>query len=328
MSHRFLAPLGTLVAVIAVMSQAPAPAAGQSPGSSPPPRTSWGDPDLQGTWTNTTTTPLQRPADLQGKEFLTEEEWAERNPASGGTPTDLTPSMPTGAYNAFWFEQGELSRRTSLIVDPLDGKLPPVTAGEERLQSERIDSFRGARDPSTRFNSWEDFNTYDRCLTRGLPGAMMPGFYNHNYQILQTPDYVAIVVEMIHDARIIPLDARAHLSPTVRQVLGDSRGHWEGDTLVIETTNFTEKVHGTSAGGTVFGGDEHHLVERFTRVDADTIDYRVTVTNPTVWTGPWTAAMPMTAMVGSLFEYACHEGNYALPNILSGTRVEEARAAR
>ena len=120
MSHRFLAPLGALVAVIAVMSQAPAPASGQSPGSSPAPRTSWGDPDLQGTWTNTTTTPLQRPADLQGKEFLTEEEWAERNPASGGTPMDLTPSMPTGAYNAFWFEQGELSRRTSLIVDPLD----------------------------------------------------------------------------------------------------------------------------------------------------------------------------------------------------------------
>ena len=290
------------------------------------PQTSWGHPDLRGTWTNTTTTKLERPADLEGKEVLTEEEWAERNPTSGGTPMNVSDRMPTGAYNDFWFEQGELSRRTSLIVDPPDGRLPPVTSAEQKLQSERTNSGRGF-DPSFRFNSWQDFSAYDRCITRGLPGTMMPGFYNHNYQILQTPDYVAIVVEMIHDARIIPLDGRSHLSPTVRQWLGDSRGHWEGDTLVIETTNFTDKVHGSVAGGTVFGGDAHRLVERLTRVDADTIDYRVTVTNPAVWTRPWTAAMPMTAMEGSLFEYACHEGNYSLPLILSGSRAQEAREA-
>ena len=150
------------------------------------------------------------------------------------------------------------------------------------------------------------------------------GFYNHNYQILQTPDNVAITVEMIHDARIIPLDGRSHLSPTVRQWMGDSRGHWEGDTLVVETTNFTNKIRQRT--GIVIGGDEHlSVVERLTRIDADTIDYRVTVTDPTVWTGPWTAAVPMTALGGSLYEYACHEGNYALPNMLAGARAEEAR---
>ena len=144
-----------------------------------------------------------------------------------------------------------------------------------------------------------------------MPGAMSPGFYNHNYQILQTPDYVAILVEMIHDARIIPLDGRMHLTPTVGQWLGDSRGHWEEDTLVIESTNLPNA--------------DRQIVERLTRVDADTIDYRITVTDPTVWTGPWTALMPMTAIEGPLFEYACHEGNYAVPNMLAGTRAEEAR---
>ena len=288
------------------------------------PQTPWGHPNLQGTWSNTTRTQLERPADLEGKEFLTDEEWAERNQrqiTSGG----ISSSMPTGFYNNFWLERGPLSRRTSLIVDPPDGRLPPVTSAEQESLGERTDSYADASDSDTRIDSWEDLSAYDRCITRGMPGLMMPGYYNHNYQILQTPDYVAIVVEMIHDARIIPLDGRSHLSPTMRQWLGDSRGRWEGDTLVIETTNFTEQVHGRAVGndGTVFGGDEHHVVERLTRVDADTIDYRVTVTNPTVWTGSWTAAIPMSAMEETLFEYACHEGNRSVPNILSGNRAEE-----
>ena len=154
-----------------------------------------------------------------------------------------------------------------------------------------------------------DFSTYDRCLTRGMPGAMSPGFYNHNYQALQTPDHVAILVEMIHDARIIPLDGRSHVSPTVGQWLGDSRGRWEGDTLVVETTNLPEQ--------------DRVVVERFTRVDADTIDYRITVTDPAAWTAPWTAAMPMSPTKGPLFEYACHEGNHAVPNMLAGSRAED-----
>ncbi len=323
--------LGTLLVLIVPMSFAALPAVGQpqaaAGGSWSPPRTPWGHPDLQGTWSNTTRTPLERPAELE-TEFLTEEQWAERNQRRS-TPDRGSATMPTGAYNNFWLEQGALSRRTSLIVDPDDGRLPPVTPAEEARASVRTDSYVEAIDRNTRIDSWEDLNVYDRCITRGMPGLMMPGYYNHNYQILQTPDYVAIVVEMIHDARIIPLDGRSHLAAPLRQWLGDSRGRWEGDTLVIETTTFTDALHGSVVrnNGTVFGGHDHHVVERLTRIDADTIDYRVTVANPAVWTRPWTAAMPMRAIEETLFEYACHDGNRSVPNILSGNRAEEQAAS-
>ena len=212
------------------------------------------------------------PTDLAGKEVLTEEEWALRNPESG--LSDDRPGPDVGFYNDFWLDQGVLSRRTSLIVDPPDGQFPPVTSAEQQGQRRRSDSYIGDQ-----FDSWKDFNTYDRCITRGLPGTMVPGFYNHNYQILQTPDYVVIVVEMIHDARIIPLDGRSHISPTIRQWLGDSREDWEGKTLVVETTNSTDKVQARGYPRrdihTVFGGDDQlRLVERFTRIDANTIDYQ------------------------------------------------------
>lgn len=292
--------------------------------------TPWGDPDLQGVWTNTTTTPLQRPRDLADKEFLTAEELAVRDrQVADKVNLDKrardSPVSETGAYNNFWMERGRLGTRTSLIVDPADGRLPPMTSEEEVLQSQRRSTYS-----SSRFDSVEDFNELDRCISRGMPGAMMPGFYNHNYQILQTPDYVTILVEMVHDVRIIPMDGRGRLDPTVRQWLGDARGHWEGNTLVVETTNFADKVNGrqelghTQGGGTVFGGDENlRLVERFTRVSADMIDYEFTVVDPTVWQSPWRASLPMTAIEGPLFEYACHEGNYALGNILAGARLEE-----
>ena len=205
-------------------------------------RTPWGAPDLQGIWTNSTTTPMERPADLEGKEFLTEEEWAERNPGSGFSFAAPSAFMPTGAYNDFWLEKGNLSMRTSLIVDPPNGRYPPLTAAAQQRQQERIAAFTGGR-----LDSWEDFGTYERCITRGMPGAMSPGFYNHNYQILQTPDHVVLLVEMIHDARVIPLDGRARLSPSVGQWLGNSRGHWEEDTLVIETTNLMRIARSSSA---------------------------------------------------------------------------------
>ena len=330
MSYRVLLAVLTLCVPVLFPPMAVAGQAAPARESWSPPQTPWGHPDLQGTWTNTTRTRLERPADLEGKEFFTDEELAERQSEPEVDNMFVSPSMPTGGYNRWWLEAGELSRRTSLIVDPPDGRLPPVTPAEQKALSERTDSYADARDSSTPIESWTDLSAYDRCITRGMPGLMMPGYYNHNYQILQSPNYVAIVVEMIHDARIIPLDGPSHLSPTMRQWLGDSRGHWEGDTLVIETTNFPEKIHGRAVGnnGTVFGGDEHHVVERLTRVDADTIDYGVTVTNPTVWTAPWTAAIPMSAMEETLFEYACHEGNHSLPNILSGNRTEEARGTR
>jgi len=169
-------------------------------------------------------------------------------------------------------------------------------------------------------DSWEDLSLFTRCLTRGLPSAMMPGFYNHNYHILQTPEYVAILVEMIHETRIIPLDGRPHVAPRVRQWLGDSRGRWEGHTLVVETTNFSDKMSFRGSG------PEMRLVERFTRVDADTIDYQFTVTDPATFTQPFTVSIPMTTLDNPIYEYACHEGNYGIVNILAGHRAEEEAA--
>ena len=197
--------------------------------------------------------------------------------------------------------------RTSLIVDPPNGRYPPLTAAAQQRQQERIAAFAGGR-----LDSWEDFGTYERCITRGMPGAMSPGFYNHNYQILQTPDHVVILVEMIPRCSCHP-PGRACPPVTDRGAVAGQlpRGHWEEDTLVIETTNLPDA--------------DRQIVERLTRVDAETIDYRITVTDPMVWTGPWTALMPMTAIEGQLFEYACHEGNYAIPNMLAGARAEEAR---
>ena len=322
MSKPFFATLLTLVVVALVL---PMPIAAQEPAAGgetwSPLRTPWGDPDLQGIWTNTTTTPLERPDDLAGKAVLTDEEWALRNPVTGLSDDRRDPDS-IGFYNDFWLEQGQLSRQTSLVVDPPNGKQPPVTPAEQARQNSRTDSYIGAR-----FDSWRDFNVYDQCITRGLPGSMTPGFYNHNYQILQTPGQVVIFLEMIHDARIIPLDGRAHPGSGVKQWLGDSRGHWDGNTLVVETTNFNNKIH--MRKGTVSGGTEYaRVVERFTRIDADTIDYEVTVVDPTVWTGPWTASMPMTATEGPLFEYACHEGNYSVPNALSGARASELAEAQ
>lgn len=283
------------------------------------PRTPWGDPDIQGVWNNNTVVPLERPPDLAGRETLTDEEVAERLKGWSDqlfTPTDGS----TGFYNEFWFEYGLDTNRTSLLVDPAGGRLPALTPRakdkEAALQAHRGEFYEAP-------NSWLDINIYDRCITRSLPGSMMPGYYNNNYHILQTRDYVAFVVEMIHDARIIPLDGRRHVSLSIRQWLGDSRAYWDGDTLVIETTNFNDK--GDERGPTVFGASEHlRLVERFTRIDADTMDYRFTVEDPTTFTVSWTAATPMNKIDGPIFEYACHEGNYSLPNMLSGTRATEA----
>ena len=306
-----------LVASFALLGVAllPVTATGQTP------RTAWGDPDLQGTWTNTTTTPLQRPDDLGDKEVLTDEEWAARNAVSG--LSDDRPFDTVGFYNDYWLEQGELHERTSLIVDPPDGKLPAWTPEEE----ERIAARRRYREDNPPGNPgiWTDLNAYDRCLTRGMPGSMMPGFYNHNYHILQTPDYVAIRVEMIHDTRIIPLDGRPHVDQPIRQLLGDSRGRWEGDTLVVETTNLGDLE---DWGATVYAtGSDLRLVERFTRVDENTIDYQFTVHDPSTFAAPWTASLPMTALGGDLYEYACHEGNYAIANMLRGARAKDAAEA-
>ena len=303
MVYRCLADVTVCCVTVGVVSLSSAVQAGQDPAA---PRTPWGHPDLRGTWTNATTTPMERPAEFEGREFLTEEERAVRDPGSGISTEDLTALMPTGAYNDFWLEKGALSLRTSLLVDPPDGRYPPMTPEALRRRGQQPSSF--AQDG---FESYADFSTYDRCLTRGLPGAMSPGFYNHNYQIVQTPDHVAILVEMIHDARIVPLNGQPHLASAVEQWMGDSRGHWEGNTLVVETTNLPQS--------------DRVVVERFTRIDAATIDYRISVADPAEWTAPWTAAMPMSPTDGPLFEYACHEGNHAVVNMLSGSRARDRR---
>ena len=302
-----------VIVILAAVVLVPVLAAAQ-----PPERTPWGDPDLQGVWTNRTTTPLERPSDFEGRAVLTEEERANLDAQAEAARDRPPPPGQTGAYNSFWLDRGVRTDRTSLIVDPPDGTYPPRT---ERVR-ESDAAFAALRD-GTRFDTWHDLNLYDRCLTRGMPGAMIPGFYNHNYQILQTPDYVVILVEMIHDARIIPLDGRAHLSPQIGQWMGDSRARWEGDTLVVETTNLTPRgdqrvrylVHAAS--------EQAHVVERFTRVDADRIDYSFTVTDPATYATPWTAEIPMSPLGGEIFEYACHEGNYGLQNILAGARAAE-----
>ena len=298
---------------------------GQPPSESyTPPLTAWGHPDLQGVWNNNTNVPLERPDEFEGRTALTDEEVAERGRTLSetvyGTPENRVDVGGTGFYSEYWNEPGPDLNRSSLLIEPADGKLPALTAEGER------DRAAGGPYVQRAPTDISDLSVYERCITRGLPGGMMPGFYNHNYQIAQTPEYVAILVEMIHDARIIPLDGRPHLSPEIRQWMGDSRGHWEGNTLVVETTHFP---HTVSLRGLVRPHDFHlrgtnlRLVERFTRVSEDSIDYRFTVEDPRTFTDSWTAAIPMNRFDGALFEYACHEGNYGMTNMLSGARAIE-----
>jgi hypothetical protein len=286
------------------------------------PRTPDGQPDLQGVWTTSTLTPLERPPELAGKEFLTEkeaEEFAKRTFAqSTGDRRDGTAEEDVGrSYNEFWRDRGDKvigSRRTSLIVDPPNGRIPPLTPeAQKRMADAR------ARTRLHPADGPEDRSVQERCLGRGVP--IVPMNYNNNYQIVQAPGYFMILHEMNHDARIVPLDGRPHVSQNIREWFGDARGHWEGDTLVVESTNFSEKAdfRGSSSG--------LRLVERFTRTGPDTINYGFTIDDPAAFTRAWSAQLPMRKSDGLLYEYACHEGNYALADILSGARAEEKKAA-
>jgi hypothetical protein len=279
-------------------------------------RTAWGDPDLQGMWSYATLTPLERPASVKDREFFTAEEAATRDAQS----LEDRPPAPgdTGAYNAHWFDRGKVltDRRTSLIVDPPDGRLPLTAEGRKRV-AERAES-RKLR-PA---DSWLDRTNWDRCITyHGVP-PISTG-YNNTYQIMQIPGYVVILAEMIHDARVVPVDGRPRLSENIRQWNGSSRGRWEGNTLVVETANFSDQTENR------FPSSRHtRAIERFTRVSQDMIDYRFTVEDPVMYTRPWTAVRPMPRLKDYvMYEYACHEGNYAMPNILSGQRTIERRRA-
>ena len=329
MKQRFLASLVALAATAlphlaaqtASSSMPKKPAAAMKTKGGAIPRTPDGHPDFEGIWTNAFLTPLERPAELGGKLNLSDTEAAkwERQRLESSHAERRGPEGDVGSYNQAFYDRGahlakvDGNSRTSLIIDPADGKIPPLTAeAQKRVDEARAEARKHPADrPSDR-------SLQERCILWGTAGPpMMPGPYNNEYEIFQTAGYVTILSEMIHDARIIPTDGSKHLSPDVRLWMGDPRGHWEGDTLVVDTTNFSEK--------TKFRGstEKMHLVERFTRVDADTILYKFTVDDPTTFTKPWTVEYPLRASKGPVYEYACHEGNYALMDILSGARRDE-----
>ena len=334
MNHRFLVSASGLIALIAVALLATIPVAGQAPSAAAGTngaaarayaRTPEGQPDLQGYWTNSTYTPLERPNNVT-KEFYTAEEAATVEKRAAALESEQT-EPGTVADVHYDFSQFGLDRnqstlarnlRTSLIVDPRDGKIPPMTAEGQKRTAELAEARKRM---GGRWDAAQNNELDDRCIIMAGAGPpMLSTGYNSNYQIVQAPGYVMILVEMIHDARIIPLDGRPHPPQNVRQWMGDSRGRWEGATLVVETTNFN--------GKNPFRGSSENMrvTERFTRVDADTILYKFTIEDETTWARPWSAELAMKKTRGPIFEHACHEGNYGLYNTLVGARAEEKRA--
>jgi hypothetical protein len=337
MKHRWLAVVGVGLIVAAGLAANPVARGGAAP------RTPDGRADLQGVWSYATLTPLERPAEFAGQEFLTEAQAAEferrtlvvqnrdrrdgEGPAGRGSDgrTDLD-----RAYNQVWWEYGAKvvpTRRTSLIVDPRDGRIPPLTPeGQGRAEDRRgLWTANGEYEGGSRgrsFDSYLDRPLQERCLGWTVTGPpMIPGAYNNNVQVFQTPDWIVIVNEMVHEQRLVALDGRPQVGAPIRLWMGSSRGRWDRDTLVVDTTNFRPGVFRGAS-------EKLHLVERFTRVDADTLMYEFTVDDPLTWTRPWTAQVPMRKSPNPIFEYACHEGNYSLVNILAGARAQEDAEGR
>ena len=331
MSRGHLASIAIVATVIATVLPSPGSAQAATDAADGL-RTAWGVPDLRGIWDFRTITPLERPRDHAGKQALTEaeaqdfEERTARRRAEADTlaiPERCIGSANfvdcVGSYNQLWFDRGTEvleDRRTSLIVDPPDGRIPDLTP-KARMRAEEIAEIR-SRPP----RGPEDRRVGARCIVGFNSGPPMnPSAYNNNMQVFQAPGYVAILNEMVHDARIIPLDGRDHLPSNIRQWMGDSRGRWEGDTLVVDTTNLTDQTMFKGSGKNM------HVVERFRRLDADTLLYEYTIDDPESFVRPWTAAFPMRKSEGPIYEYACHEGNYGMFNLLSGARAEEKAAA-
>ncbi len=335
MSRRFRASSAVVATMIAIELSSLGVAQAQTPAAdtSGPPLTAWGAPDLRGIWDFRTITPLERPKNLAGKQVHTqiEADQLEERTAQRRIEAD-SPAIPErcigspnfvdciGSYNQLWFDRGTevtADRRTSLIVDPPEGRIPPLTP-EARKRSDAVAEIR-RRPP----RGPEDRRVGTRCIVGFNSGPpMSPSAYNNNMQLFQTPRYVAILNEMVHDVRIIPLDGRTHLPSHMRQWMGDSRGRWEGHTLVVDTTNLTDQTMFKGSGKNL------HVVERFSRVDADTLRYEYTIDDPESFERSWTAVVPMRRTEGPIFEYACHEGNYGMFNILSGARAAEKAAAQ
>jgi len=309
---------------------------GQTAGKWNAPKTPWGHPDLQGTWTSDDLqgVPLERPAEYGTRRFMTEDEYAKRSKSverqlstvqTGERPKEgfwlSQKGVDAAAVPANWVEFARrASRLTSLVVVPENGRLPALTDEGKKRRAAQPGYFN--MNPA----SWEDATMYDRCISRGVTGSYFPSIYGNGSQIIQTPTAVAIRYEMIHETRIIPVDGRPHDSLQMRTYMGDPRGHWEGNSLVVETTNFIGGKLGV--GGTPYSEDLK-LVERFTRTAENTLDYEVTITDPQTFTAPWTVSFPVTREPGyQIFEYACHEGNYAMRNRLSAARALDAGAAK
>jgi hypothetical protein len=324
-------------ALVAAVSWAQAPA-----GSSfNPPRTPWGDPDLQGFWpgVDMVGVPLQRPARFGTRNVLTDEEFEQRGREIQQEEESLVAEIdvftadvsrpcaircPTSPQ-PHWQETGKPSRQASLIVDPPDGRQPPLSEEGQKRQTANQAEQRARRErlQGREADSYTDRSLYDRCISRGVVGSILPVIYNNGNEIVQGPGYVAIRNEMIHETRIVPLDGRPHVGPTIKSYMGDSRGWWDGSTLVVETTNLNGRtgVGGNGGGQT---SDRVKLTERFTLLDADTLQYQVTIDDPGTWTRPWTIQFPWKREpVYGMFEYACHEGNYAMFNILRISRAME-----
>jgi hypothetical protein len=299
----------------------------QSARPSAAPRTPWGDPDLQGTWSAEAelSVPFERPREYGERQFLTDSEFAERLAQTqrqldaafeefDAETADTRNAGQVGSATSpppHWLERGQTSRRTSIVIDPPDGRIPALVAGAQR----RGPSGRGTFGGST-FAGPQDLSLWERCISRGMPSAIFPTVYNANVRIVQAPGVVAITYEMIHDTRIVPLDGRPHVSSSVRSYFGDSRGRWEGDTLVVEVANLSDRNNYRGAGDTL------RLVERFRRA-GDGLRYEVTAIDPQTWVQPWTAALDLVENAEGMFEYACHEGNHSMRNILSGARAAE-----
>ena len=336
--HRLLAVCTLLVAAAAMLAAPPALAQSDAP------RTPWGDPDLQGMWDHRTITPLERPEELGDREFLTEEEAAsqeqaviDRNnyllnrppeTASAGGSVDQRADGTPGFYNNFWLDTGTRTvgtRRTSLVIDPPDGRLPAYSdAGRRKVERDQAYQREHPAD------SWLDFDGTDRCLigvNNGPP--ILPAAYNQNLLVVQNEDWVLLLAEMIHTVRAIPLGDQPVLPAHIRQWAGDARGRWEGDTLVVETANFVPERLWTTANpmGRLRTTGDLRLVERFTRTNAETLEYEATIDDPGIWSRPWTVSIPMQRTDDAMFEYACHEGNYSMPNMLAGERAREAAEA-
>ena len=320
--------LGALIQPLAVAQSR------QSPGPPyTPPRTAWGHPDISGIFTNRdeANTPLERPDAFKGRssadfsaadlEKLSKERQAFAAKIAGGIG-----GAETGAGPTHWYEHLKgASSRGWFIIDPPDGKLPAMTPQAMKREAEYA-ALNNARNGEGRADSWLD-RSHDRCITRGLPGSMMPAIYGNSYEILQSPDFVAIRYEMIHETRVIPLDGRAHVGQRIRGYLGDARGRWDGNTLVVETTNFTSKTH--MGYNNRYNSEKYKLVERFTPVSPTRLQWQVTIDDPDTWTRPWTFTMPLTRDDSQqVFEYGCHEGNRGLEHILSAARAEERAAGR